>query len=290
MYDGGPFTVYGSGKLPPQLTATLASMYARVIIKELRTQERIQLEETTVARFLQAVEQAATEITATSVLTRPGEEQDGVYTNSFVAVGVPSVDKFVDLAAEAMRLWNQLQRNAEGGPRLVFDVAELHVGSHRAYQYSLDLAAADGAPAIPEIRQAMEKLFGPGGKLTLLLVKVDDRTALLAAATPEQVAAVLEQLIRKQPMEWNTPPLAAANRLLPDDAQWRAFFSPHGYTSWSARKMDAVVGVPVIGGPLVKQFPTSPPIGATGRIRDGELSIDIAVPRETVHAAGSYLH
>jgi hypothetical protein len=52
--------------------------------------------------------------------------------------------------------------------------------------------------------------------------------------------------------------------------------------------MHAITG-PVIGGPIVKEFPPSPPIGFAGGVRDSELWIDAAVPAETVKAASSYL-
>ena len=164
--------------------------------------------------------------TAASVLTLPGEKEDGVYTNSFLAVRVGSADKFVDLATEAMRLWNQMNRDGQGGPRLVFDVEELSIGDRKAIQYSLDLAAADGAAVLPETRQAMEKLFGPGGKLRMLIAKVDKHTVLLAGATPEQVAAMLEQLDRKQPLDWQQPPFADVNRLLPQASGLACVFQP----------------------------------------------------------------
>jgi hypothetical protein len=139
------------------------------------------------------------------------------------------------------------------------------------------------------MRQAMERLFGPGGKLTLFLVNVDHQTALLSAATSEQLANMLQRLDRQQPTDWGIPPFAGVNRLLPQQAQWRAYFSPHGYTKWSARRMDAIVGVPVIGGPLVKEFPATPPIGAAGGVRDGEIWVDFGVPAETIQGAGTYL-
>jgi hypothetical protein len=182
-----------------------------------------------------------------------------------------------------------MNRDAQGGPRLVFDVADMPLGERAATEYSLDIAAADAAPALPEVRQAMEKLFGPGGKFRLLLVKVDEHITMLAAATPEQVAAKLKLIDRNQLIDWNTPPHDVPNRLLPAEADWRVFFSPHGYTNWSARQMDAIVGVPVIGGPLVKEFPATPPIGAAGGVKNKELWVEGVVPAETARAAGEYL-
>jgi hypothetical protein len=206
-----------------------------------------------------------------------------------LAVKVRSADKFVDLATEAMRLWNQMNREGQGGPRLVFDVEELSIRDRQAFQYSIDLAAADGAQVLPETRQAMEKLFGPGGKLRTIIVKVDEHTALLAGATANQVAAMLEQLDRKQPLDWQQRPFADVNRLLPLQAHWRAFFSPHGYTLWKSRESAAIVGTEVIGGPLVKEFPSAPPIGIAGGLNERELWLNIAMPADMIRGAGVYL-
>jgi hypothetical protein len=291
LYRDGEFITQAAAALPPALTSAIATAYLRLQVNQLKSQEQIQLDETTLLRFYEAVGQAASQTTAAGVLTLPGGNQDGVYTNSFLAARVESADKFIDLVSEAMRLWNQMNRDARGGPRLVFDVDELTIGDppRRAIDYSLDLAAADGAPMLPETRQAMEKLFGPGGKFRLFVARVNDQTVLLAGATQEQVAAMLKQFDRDDRLDWRQPPFSDAHQLLPEQAAGRAFFSAHGYTTWKARETAAIVGTEVIGGPLVKEFPAAPPVGVAGGLREGEVWIDIAVPAATIRGAGTYL-
>jgi hypothetical protein len=51
--------------------------------------------------------------------------------------------------------------------------------------------------------------------------------------------------------------------------------------------MNAITG-PVFGGPLVKQFPASPPLGAAGGIGERGLWADFVVPAQTVRALGIY--
>jgi hypothetical protein len=287
LNQGGDFIVTAEGALPRALTTAAASAYVRSIIDEMKTQEQLAIEEATLARFYQEVEQAADMVESIGVFATPGNDQDGVYTNQFLALRVNSTESFVDHAGEVMRLWNQMNRDAERGTRLVFDVDDVPIGERRAKEYSIDIAAADGGPALPEIRQAMEKLFGPGGKLRTFIVPVDDRTALLAAATPEQIAGVLQTFDLNQPTDWNREPLGLTNRLLPGGSDWRLFISPHGYTRWRARQMSAITG-PVFGGPLVKQFPASPPIGAAGSVSERGLRADFVVPVQTIRALGTY--
>ena len=104
----------------------------------------------------------------------------------------------------------------------MFDIEESKIGERNATHYLLDVAATDNMPALPEIRQAMEKFFGPGGKMQLWLVPVDDHNVLLAAGTIEQVTAALASLDRREPIDWNHPEFAAANVLLPSQVDWRS--------------------------------------------------------------------
>ncbi|HEY3394521.1 MAG TPA: hypothetical protein VGK58_17550 [Lacipirellulaceae bacterium] len=287
LHQGGDFIVTADGVLPRALQSAVVSAYVRSIIDEMKTGEQLDIDDATLERFYQEVDKATDMVQAFAVLAMPGKEQDGVYTNNFAAVRVTSADAFVDHAGEVMRLWNQMNREARRGTQLIFDVDEMSIGERAAREYSIDIAAADGGPALPEIRQAMEKLFGPGGKLRFFIVPVDDQTVLLAAATPEQIESILQALDVKQPNDWDRDPLGPANRLLPREADWRVFFSPNGYTKWHARKMNAITG-PVFGGPVVKEFPASPPIGAAGGVNERELWADFGVPSQTIDALGTY--
>jgi hypothetical protein len=123
----------------------------------------------------------------------------------------------------------------------------------------------------------------------LWIVPTDGNTVLLAFATVEQVNGMLKVLDRKHAVGWNRSELADCNRLLPAESDWRVFFDPHHYSDWLGRQALAITGVPVIGGPLVKQFPASPPIGIAGGFRDHELWIDAAALAPTVKSAYSYV-
>ena len=94
------------------------------------------------------------------MLTQPGTKAQPVYTNNFVALRVTSAADFLSRSAEVMRLWNKANRDADGETKLIFATEETKVGDRAARQYTLDFATMLGGPAVPEIRQSMEKLFG----------------------------------------------------------------------------------------------------------------------------------
>ncbi|MCI0333085.1 MAG: hypothetical protein L0228_07670 [Planctomycetes bacterium] len=286
MYQQLDFVVHGAGHLPASLVSVASATYARQILNELKDAEHVDLNDKTAARFVQAFQAAASEIASWAVASPLGKKTDGAYTNNFLALRVASAKTFAEHAGDVMQLWNQMHRDAKDGTRMVFDIEETKIGERAATQYSLDVATIDGMPAIPEIRQAMERFFGPGGKLRVWLVQVDDQTVLLAAATPEQVTKGLQLLNRKLPTAWNQPELSTANRLLPEQSDVRLFMSPHGRSKWHRRLSEAMTGPHF--GPPAKEFPESPPIGFAGEVRGNELWLDAAVPAETIQSAGTF--
>jgi hypothetical protein len=153
-------------------------------------------------------------------------------------------------------------------------------------QYSLDVVGAE-AQLLPETRQAMEAFFGPDRKMQLWLVSVDDETVIFASATTKEMEAALAALDRKLPITWDVPPLAATNKLLPSESDWRFYLNPRIQRSWLQRQQDAITG-PVLGDRRKREFPESPPIAFAGTTRDDEITATAVVPVETIKAAGVF--
>ncbi|HVT30801.1 MAG TPA: hypothetical protein VHE81_22540 [Lacipirellulaceae bacterium] len=290
MYDGGGFVISGAGRLPKPVAVALATAQLQRIASDLKTEEHTELDDDTLQQINAAVEQAAADVQSVVVLTQPGARPQPVYTNDFLALRVSSANDFQKHSAEVMRLWNKANRDADGETKLIYDIEETKVGGRAATQYSLDITSILGAaPVLPEVRQAMERLFGPGGKMRVWMVRVDDNTVLIAIATPEQVAATLKLLDRKQPIDWNRDQTNVSNRLLPADSEWRVFFDPHRYIDWEQHLASATIGVPIIGGRLVRSFRDSPPVGIAGSFHNRELRIDAIALAPTIKNAYDYL-
>jgi hypothetical protein len=289
LYEGGGFVLNGAANLDGAPRDAIAWAYIRRLLLDLEAEEKLIFNDHSLERLRDAVKKAAEPVRTAVALTQPGDNTNPVYTNDFLVLHVASTEKFVPLAVEVMRLWNVVNRDAKGDTHLVFEVDDVKIGDRIAKQYSLDMVEIAGGEGLPEIRQTMEKMFGPAGKLRLWLVPVDDQTVLLASGTSEQVTAALKSLDRKLPVDWKASEFTDAARLLPSNADWQVFFSPHRYYDWLRRETALIVGVPVIGGPLVKDFPASPPIGVAGGLRNRELWFDVAIPGATIKSAGAAL-
>jgi hypothetical protein len=284
----GPFVVSGGGRLPPAIMLAVADAYARLTARELKGEWRTSFDADALAQFAASCEQAAGDVRALSLLQALGPEREGVYTNQFLAVRVASASQFVDRVATIVRRWNVLNRSAEQSTGLEFESVPVVVAGQPATQFSLDIMSASGVPEGPEVRQLMEKLFGPGGKLLIHVVPVDERTVLVAAATPDQTASALKALRDGATLAWAESNVAAANQLLAEQADWRCFFNVSNFLTWRKQETDATLGH-VIGGPKTLAMPDSPPLGAAGGFRGRELWIDAVVPAATAQAAAALL-
>jgi hypothetical protein len=294
LFDGGEFVVTGSGDVSPRWLVPAVAPYVRQVTNDVAAQFGHKPDAADVTKFRQAVEQAAVEVQAFSLLTRPGEGADGVFTNNFLALTVASSNDFLRRSGGLVELWNSMLGKTEGGKLLVFASRPVTIGGHAGTEYAIDMTAAVGGPAIPEIKASMEKLFGPGGKFRLQFMSIDDSTVLLAVASEEQVGKVLDRIGKRDatsdaannesvPQELKQPTeLVAAKR------EWQVFVSPHGYTEWMRRQMDAILGA-VIGGPVVPDFAVSPPVGLVGGVDGQVVWAEMAVPAQTIRAAGKYL-
>jgi hypothetical protein len=289
LQESGGFVLSAAGHFPPQIASTYAEAYVRRVAADLQNEEGTEFDDTALKRLLDAVKKAASEVRSVVVLSQPGEKPQPVYSNEFLAVRVGSSSQFAEQAREAMRLWNSASRGAKGETKLVFDVEETKVGERNATLYSLDVASLDGGAAVPEVRQIMEQMFGPGGKLRLWIVPLDETTVLMASATPEQVAEVVKVAKQKKPIAWSEGELTEVARMLPGEADWRGFVDLHQYFEWKRRESTAMIGVPVIGGPMVRDFPSAPPVAVAGGIREGEVWADVAVLAPTLRSADTFL-
>ncbi|MEX2091355.1 MAG: hypothetical protein WD971_01695, partial [Pirellulales bacterium] len=288
LYDAGDFVVTGWGQASPRWVVPAVAPYVRQVAHDLAAQYGNKLDDADVAKFRQTVEQAVADVQAFSVLTRPGAGQEGVFTNNFLALRVASSQAFLERAAEIMQLWNKMLDKAQGAIRLVFKLKPITIANHTGTEYSIDMGAAVGAPAIPELKASMEKLFGPGGEFRLQFVAIDDHTVLLAAATEAQVEQVITVMGRQVKLATEQAELRVSAELLAEKCDWQLFASPHGYSEWLRRQMDAILGA-VIGGPVVPQFPVSPPVGFAGGVAGRIVWTEVAVPAETIRGFGKYL-
>jgi hypothetical protein len=290
LYDGGDFVLSGWAQVSERWAVPLVAPYVRQMAADLATEYSTKVDDSDLAAFRAAAERAVAQTRAFSVLSRPGTEPEGVYTNSFLAVQVASADEFIKQAKAAVDEWNTMLGKTDGAAGLAFEESPIMVDGHDGSQYSIDMAKAVGAGSLPEARQSMERLFGPGGQFRMQCVKVDDTTVLLSIASEDQLTTPIRVIQNKHLAKAaEDGKLQAVTQLLVGESDWRLYLSLDGYNHWLKRQMEAIVG-PVIGGPIVRPFPASPPVAAAGGTTHDMVWAEVAVPADTLRGIGQFLH
>ena len=168
LYDGDEFVMNGSGAASPRWTVSMVAPYVKQVGSDLANDYGVKVDDASLAAFRSLVEAPVGQVRAVSLLTRPGGDNESVYSNSFLAVRVASGGEFVNQAKAVVESWDTMLGKAEGGAGLVFEEKAISVAGHDGTEYSIDMAKAVGAPQLPEARQSMEKLFGPAALSTAL--------------------------------------------------------------------------------------------------------------------------
>ncbi len=289
LYADGEILLTGRGKIPHQARLALEPIMRRQLHR-LQAYGNLDPGGKAIDRFYQAVAEAVEKVDSFSILAQPGDPQEAIYSNRFLAIRVPESAPFLKQAQEAMRLWNQMIDEAQTGDKenvqLFFDREEVKMGPWKGTEYTIDMAKAVGAQGLPEIRQTMERLFGSEGKYRMQMLQIDAQTVLLANASREQIKTLQKTYGHARKPHPRHDKMQIAQELLPKQADWRLFFSPHGHYRWLKRMKDVTHGK-VLGGPIVPSFPNTPWIGMAGSIQEQEWSCEVVLPVETLRGLRS---
>jgi hypothetical protein len=288
LHREGEFTFSGSGVFPESLCRAVIESVARSSLRELRSDNvRRTFDPVLIDRFLTESESAAALVRGASIFHLPGGDQDGVYTNHFLALRVESASSFSAQVSRVCDAWNNLNQRAQPTSNLAFERSESKIAGKLTVDYSLDILAADELRDEPSMRQLMVRLFGPDRKLHRYVVQADDHTVLLAGATADQVTSALKFLKDSAPSTWRATNTAITNQLAPEAADWKLFFSPAGYVKWLKRAEDVNFGE-VVGAAPIDPFPATPPVVLSGTFPKNEMTLELAVPRDTLGNAQAY--
>jgi hypothetical protein len=282
-----PFVVSGGGTLPRPIVDMLAAGYAESFAQFF---DRTRYRDEDLRSLKYAARVAAGEVSGIALLQRPADTTVGVQTNQFVMLKCDDADAAMNEIASVIKSWNWLMDNAEGEV-LQLGSKPQQLRGKRAISYEADMAAAfsprgpDGTPQVlPEVRTAMEELFGKGGAFRLLVVRLDDHTVLLAGGSAEQAEQLMAEL-DAETVAVDRPPV---ERLLAAPGRFRIFVDARQYSQWLKNTRYAGMGE-VIGGPLVRIFPQTPAVAvAVGADKDGMLIELVGLP-DTVRGIGAYL-
>jgi hypothetical protein len=188
-----------------------------------------------------------------------------------------------------MQVWNEIAAKAAGDRQFDYDVSEETIAGKPGIQITMDLTAAMGAQAEPLAQQMMQKMFGEDGKMRFFVVHVDPKRVLVSYSAKPAVEKQIASLGDGTAPLANDASVATTARLLPSDAPMVAYISPQGCVAWFSRLMNAMMGAFGGGGPVIPEYPATPPVGVAIGLDGSVIETDVVFPAEMLQGLSRYI-
>lgn len=222
-----------------------------------------------------------------SMMMGVGKPGDPVYANIHGIMFVDDADAFAQRYGKYITSIAELIKAGQKAMFRGMSFAEVKPGLWKI-EIELDPASLMGGQQMPpEVRAAMPQMFGPDGKMTAYMAKVDAQRLLFAYAPESNVETMVEAARAGKPGLAAQEQLAVTAKLLPAEAPWVAYVSPSGYMSYTLRLLKPMfdrMGMPF----QLPEFPACPPIGMAAEMGDGEVFGQVVVPAEAIQAIGQF--
>jgi hypothetical protein len=149
----------------------------------------------------------------------------------------------------------------------------------------MDMSGMFQAQGIPQGAELLDKMFGPGGKLTATLAPVDDSTVLFAYVGQDRMAQLMTEYDGGEKLGANAG-IITTRELLIDGAHVRGYLSPGGMVSLAQRAVK--IFAPEDQAPEFPAFPETPPVGFAFKLVSDGLETDMVLPAELIQKAREY--
>ncbi len=287
-FQAKPFIFLGGGLSQPAVMGPLAKSYALYQLESLADYGNDKYQQQDADKFSHHVEATLNDIQALSVIQRNTGQDEGVYGNTFLLLHTKNGAQVRDTISKALMSWNWLMDNAEGDICLQFNSTPISIADKPATEYTADMLKAVDATPLPEVKEAMQALFGSGGLYRIQLLLVNDQTVLLGNATVAQTEQLLTELGTDGPRMLESPGMKALKQLFKRKPHFEFYLDISELTRHQERAQMAELGQ-ILGGPLVRQFPDTPPVGVALRLDSGELHATLAATGKTLRGLVQYL-
>jgi hypothetical protein len=225
-----------------------------------------------------------------SFLLGVGRPGDPLYSQMISVIRVDDADAYL---ANYRDYWKELDEAIEGAEGTFLgnmSLEEADVDGTSALKLTMGLwdgLAAGGVPDPQEFEAIMEKMFGPGGKMTMYLAAADQHKVLMSYTDTDLLATAMRCVKENQNQLSADQGMVKTAGLLPSGAQAVGYLDAGGMIAFFNR-MTSLMPKPN-APPQLPGFPESPPIGWAAKASPEGLETHLVVPPEFCRAIGEYV-
>lgn len=284
----GPFVFAGGGPFPQGLSDAMMGFSINIMKSmpsfyglEDATDEDIQ-------KLSDSFKKAMEGLQHMSFVLRPGTGDEPIYSNFYFLAQVDSAEQYFENYRASMEIWNEISAKAGGQRRFEYQVTDETIAGKPGILITMDLTAAMGAQAEPLAQQMMQKMFGEDGKMRAYVAQVDETRVLVSYSAKASVEKQVESLRQGQAPLADEAGVTTTAGLLPADAPVVTYVSPQGCVAWFGRMMNVMMGA-FGGGPVIPEFPETPPVGIAFGLKGRLIETDIVLPTQMLQGLSKYI-
>jgi hypothetical protein len=206
-------------------------------------------------------------------------------------VGITRVANVKGYLVEQRKYTDELSKlmaeiKMQGMPAIT--TSDTKIAGRDAIEMIMDMSKSIQLPPNVDAEPAMamfEKMFGPGGKMTMLYAPLDEKT-IVAGYGRESIEKYLKSPPPSNEQLATDPQLSKTADRLPPGAQCLGFLNGRGFVNVVN---GFISGMPQTQGFQLPEFPSVPPLGAAVKTNATGLEVGIVVPSDTIAAMGNYV-
>jgi hypothetical protein len=220
-----------------------------------------------------------------SMVLGVGESDDPLYGNMLFVMSVDDAQAYLKAYGELIGRMNDLMKDSDSPIKWTLEMAEVEVAGLPALKVAMEFPLFQ---EIPDLTGLMEKMFGPGGKMTFFLAAVDDQTVVGAYTSAKCLRRGIRAVRRPKRSLATDEGIAKTAAMLPSQAPCVGYWSPGGTVDFINRAVALFVPGPEVGFKL-PEFPQTPPVGFAVTTSPNEVQTHMVVPAEVIQAVGRYV-
>jgi hypothetical protein len=216
-----------------------------------------------------------------------GKSDEALFQNSTVIMKVADAQAYLKHYLEYLEAYGDFMKGVtlpEGFPKQTMTATKTQVGGLSALEVNVDMGFGGDQPEI--FKKMMQTYFGPGGKMVVTTVALDNNTLLMRYTPPAETKQFLARFKNQPNGLAQNPDVLKTIRLLPPGAQWFVLVSPHGSLAFSNRILEAV---PEAAALRLPEFPKTPPVGIAARLSSEAFEGRLAIPAAVIDNLGPFI-
>ncbi len=275
----GPFVFAGGGPFS-EATARNRMNFSFGMIKNMHEMYGLSEEQAEAFSELSKIQYPA--IRGLSFVLGACQGDEPIFARMLSVMLVKNSEKFLADYESFIAHYNRIVEKIDSPMFRPANVEKTEIDGTPALKATMSIPQMPNMP--PQSVKALERMYGPGGKITAWIVPCNEHAVVFSYMSRESLRQTIAAIKQGKPDLAADAEIAKVAALLSPGATWSVYCSPKGIFDFVNRTMAAAL--PPGSGLKIPEFGPTPPVAMTITSGPDELESHLIVPAEVVKEIG----